>query len=137
MLETNLARSRRQCHHRAMRAWIVVLLVACGSQPPQPVANRAPPPPADAAAPAPPKPRSETDRMMAKMGEFRDAFCKCSDTPCAQRVSDEMSRWAQQQEKHDEAPKMSEADMQQATEISQQMSACMMKAMQGSGSGGP
>ena len=66
---------------------------------------------------------------MAKMSEFKDAMCKCSDAPCAQKVSDDMTKWSQEQSKNTTAAKMSEADTKKAAEISEELGKCMQKAM--------
>ncbi|HEY1547810.1 MAG TPA: hypothetical protein VGG28_08320 [Kofleriaceae bacterium] len=67
---------------------------------------------------------------MAKMGEFKDEMCKCSDTKCAQKVSDEMSVWAQKMAKSNrEPPRMSEEDTKRATVLGEEMGKCMQKAM--------
>jgi hypothetical protein len=67
---------------------------------------------------------------MAKMSEFKDAMCKCSDAPCAQKVSDDMTKWSQEQSsKSTAAAKMSEADTKKAAEISEELGKCMQKAM--------
>jgi hypothetical protein len=67
---------------------------------------------------------------MAKMSEFKNMMCSCKDADCAKKVSDEMTRWSQEQAgKMNSPPKMSEADMKKATEIGTAMGECMQKAM--------
>jgi hypothetical protein len=69
-------------------------------------------------------------KAMAKMAEFRDQMCACKDMACAQKVSDGMTTWAQEEAKEStEPPKMSEAEIKQATAIGEQMGRCMQKAM--------
>jgi hypothetical protein len=70
------------------------------------------------------------DGAMAKMEQFKNEMCTCKDTKCAQKVSDEMSTWAQNMAKTNrEPPRMSEADTKRATEIGEQMGKCMQTAM--------
>lgn len=69
------------------------------------------------------------DDPMEAMSRFKDEMCACIDAACAQRVSDEMTKWAQEHYKDDAAVKMSEDDMRAATEIGMQMAQCMTKAM--------
>jgi len=71
----------------------------------------------------------DTGAMMAKMTEFKDKMCACADTACAQKVSDEMTKWSQEQIKGGAPPKMSEDDTKKATQIATDMGACMQKAM--------
>ena len=72
--------------------------------------------------------------MMAKMTEFKDKMCACADSPCAQKVSDEMTKWSTDMAKDmKEPPKMSVEDTKKATEIGEAMGKCMQKAM-GAGS---
>ena len=69
---------------------------------------------------------------MAKMTEFKDKMCKCAehDTKCAQAVSDEMTKWSQEQAKNQkEPPKMNEEDTKKAAAIGEEMGKCMQKAM--------
>lgn len=69
---------------------------------------------------------------MAKMTEFKDEMCKCTDAKCAQDVSDKMTKWSQEQSKtQKEPPKMNEADTKRAQEIGEQMGKCMQTAMSG------
>jgi hypothetical protein len=74
---------------------------------------------------------------MAKMTEFKDKMCACKDAACAKSVSDEMTKWSQDQAgKTKEPVKMSEADQKKATEIGTAMGECMQKAsMPAAGSG--
>jgi hypothetical protein len=73
---------------------------------------------------------SGAGEAMAKMGEFRDEMCACSDTACAQRVSDEMATWSQEQAKDSkEPPKMTDEETKEATQIGEAMGKCMQKAM--------
>jgi hypothetical protein len=67
---------------------------------------------------------------MAKMAEFKDAMCKCKDAKCAQDVSDQMSRWTQEQTKGGKpGPKLSDADQKQAAALGEELGKCMQTAM--------
>ena len=71
---------------------------------------------------------------MKKMSEFRDQMCACKDSACAQKVSDVMTQWAQDQAKDNaEPPKMTEEDTKKFTQIGEDMGKCMQKAMGGGG----
>jgi len=67
---------------------------------------------------------------MAKMSDFRDAMCQCTTMACAQQVSDDMTKWSQEQARDQhEPPKLSDDQIQRATAIGEEMGKCMMKAM--------
>lgn len=87
------------------------------------------------AAATPAEPATPSSRVMAKMQEFTVAMCDCKDADCAKRVSDEMTKWSQQEAQTQKEPvKMSEEDMKQATELGTRMGECMQRAM---GAGNP
>ena len=67
----------------------------------------------------------------AKMGEFRDQMCKCTDKACADKVTEAMAKWTQDNAKEGakEAAKPSEEDMKKMTAISEEYSKCMQKVM--------
>jgi hypothetical protein len=67
---------------------------------------------------------------MAKMEQFKDEMCACTNTKCAQNVSDEMAKWSQDMAKGNRVPpKMSDDDVKRATVIGEAMGKCMQKAM--------
>jgi hypothetical protein len=66
---------------------------------------------------------------MAKMREFTDKMCQCTDAECAKKVSDDMVTWSQEMAKEEEPPKMTEDEIKEATEIGTRMGECMTKAM--------
>ena len=67
---------------------------------------------------------------MSMMHAFKDEMCACTDTRCAQRVSDDMTKWGQEQANNKwDPPKMTEADTKEATEIGTEMGECMQRAM--------
>ena len=119
-----------------MRKILLALLFACGggSKPPpqQPIANVAPPA-AEPQKPAPPPdPMSEA---MAAMRHFSDNMCLCRDQACAQKVSDDMVKWAQEAGKDQRLNRIkpTEEQTKELVAITQRMTECMTKAM---GAGG-
>ena len=56
-------------------------------------------------------------------------MCGCTDLACTQRVSEDMTRWAQDLAGRNSERKMSEADQQRAMDISTRMTECIAKAM--------
>lgn len=84
-------------------------------------------------------PSGDTARIFAKFMKFTDDMCACKDSACAQRVSDEMTKWSQEMSRSErEPPRMTEEDQKRAAEIGERMGKCMQTAMGGGGSyGGP
>lgn len=71
-----------------------------------------------------------SSEAMRKMHEFADKMCACKDAKCAQVVSDEMTKWSQEMaQQMKEPPKMSEAEVKEATELGERMGKCMQQAM--------
>jgi hypothetical protein len=67
---------------------------------------------------------------LQKMAELKDEMCKCKDAKCAQDVSEQMTKWSQEQAKNQkQPPKMSEADTKKAGEIGEALGKCMQEAM--------
>src|SRR5262245_21117573 len=76
-------------------ALVMVVVAACSgaqSPPPPGVANAVPRPPPDAAVDAP---LTGTAAIIARLAEFRDAMCACTDRACSERVMEGLTRWAQ------------------------------------------
>lgn len=69
--------------------------------------------------------------VTAKMGEFRDQMCKCTDKACADKVTEAMAKWTQDNAKEGakEAAKPTEEDVKKMTAISEEYSKCMQKVM--------
>jgi hypothetical protein len=66
---------------------------------------------------------------VAKMRELKDKMCACKDPDCAKKVSDEMTKWSQEQGSKQAAQvKMNEADQKAAAELGIAMGECMQKA---------
>src|SRR5207302_8223775 len=59
--------------------------------------------------------------QVAKMGEFKDRICACKDSACGTRVSDEMTKWAQDNASKMGDEKLDDDTMKKATEIGEQM----------------
>jgi hypothetical protein len=70
--------------------------------------------------------------MMAKMTEFKDQMCKCTDKGCADKVNEAYMKWGQDMAKeageNKEPPKMSEEDMKKNADVAKAYAECMMKA---------
>ncbi len=70
---------------------------------------------------------------MGKMVEFKDKMCGCADKKdkdCAQKVTDDMTKWAQDSAKTmDKNVKPTEADMKKMEEVGKQLGECTTKAM--------
>ncbi|HEY5937035.1 MAG TPA: hypothetical protein VIU61_20435 [Kofleriaceae bacterium] len=112
-----------------LRSLLVIAVLGCGGKQaaaPQPISNAAAEP---AEPPPPPKTRSEL--ALEKMGEFRDSMCKCGegDKDCAQKVSDEMTKWSEAQPREPDPEPMKPGDSTAAEQIGKEMGECMMKAM--------
>ena len=75
---------------------------------------------------------------IVKMREFTGEMCACKDAACAQRVSDEMTRWAQARGRDRDADmRPTDDETKEITDITKQMTDCMMKAMSAGSSGNP
>jgi len=71
--------------------------------------------------------------MMAKMTEYKEQMCKCTDKACADKVVAEMAK-AQEGDKEAKAPDPEEA--KKYAPIMKEYTDCMMKAMGAGGMGG-
>jgi hypothetical protein len=112
---------------------VLAALTACGggqkqaepAKPQAPIENKAPAEPV--------VPKTDTDLAMDAMKSFRDQFCACTNSDCAQRVANDMSKWGQEMAKKyndkDTAPKMSEQQTKEMQQIGMEMGNCMTKAM--------
>jgi hypothetical protein len=78
--------------------------------------------------------RSNFGEALDKMAAFANTMCECKDAECAHKVSDDITKWAEEMSKvYKEPPHMSEADQKRAADIGEQMGKCMQQAM-GAGS---
>src|SRR5262245_51297811 len=111
-----------------MRCIALALVGACwrSAPPPPPIENK--PPVARAHPDA--RPAREVDVYIDRMEAFADQFCGCRDPACAQRIADDLTKWAQEIAK--DQPKFDDSDQKRMMEISQRMGECMQKAMAGS-----
>jgi hypothetical protein len=67
---------------------------------------------------------------IAAMRDFADKMCACSDQACAVRVSDEMTKWGQEQARSgDSNLRPSDEDAKQFAEVTKRMADCMQGAM--------
>lgn len=115
---------------------------ACGgnaqpaAQPPQPIANQAPPAPV-APRPAAPPPAAADDgsskaaHTIAQMAAFRDDMCKCATKACADKIAEKMVEWAQRMAAGgaQSSQKLSEDETRHMTDITAAMTTCMTTAM--------
>lgn len=63
---------------------------------------------------------------VARLEQFADAMCQCADRDCAERVVDDMSRWAQDLAASGQAmPKVTGAEDARARAATQRMTQCM------------
>jgi hypothetical protein len=112
-----------------------IALAACGGSQPQPS-----PPPATATAPgdaAVDASRADPAASLAKMSQFSDEMCKCVDRECAERVTEAMTRWAQEMvTRHSDEVTMSDSDTRRMAQISERIATCVTDAMmRGNGPG--
>lgn len=66
---------------------------------------------------------------LKKMTEFKDQMCACKDTACTTKVSDDMTKWGQEQAKNSHPASADEETMKKMTEVGTKMGECMQKAM--------
>jgi hypothetical protein len=112
-------------------------LAACGGgQPPPSPPPAAATPPGDAAVDAS---RADTAAALAKLSQFSDDMCKCSDRECTERVTAAMTRWAQEMlATHSQGVTMSDSDTRRMAQISERLATCVTDVMmKGSGSSSP
>ena len=77
-----------------------------------------------------PEDQTQLQVALAAMTRFKDEFCQCTTSACAQRVSDKMTKWSQEQAKIEhEPPKMTDEQSKLFTDLGEQMAKCMQKAM--------
>jgi hypothetical protein len=77
------------------------------------------------------KPNPTADALR-KLDQSADQMCACKDKACADKVNDEMTRWATQMAKDEPdltTTKPDADDMKHAEETVKRYSDCMMKAM--------
>ena len=82
-------------------------------------------------ASAPPAaPATPNERALAAMKDFEGKMCACTESECANRVSNEMTKWSQEEAKRQNEPvKLSDEEMNRAVEIGTHMGECMQRAM--------
>ena len=81
------------------------------------------------------KKKGGVGEAMAKMGEFKDEMCKCTDKKCADAVQDKMNKWSADNAKNagDKPEKPSDEDMKKMQDVGTKYGECMAKAMGGGG----
>lgn len=107
-------------------AVLSIALAACGANQaaaPPPVSNRVIVVPPDAVARAAP---TGGAAALDKLQQLADAMCRCPDRDCAERLVDEMARWADEVASSGEGgPKVTGAQDEQARVATERMSRCM------------
>jgi len=115
-------------------ALLALALAACGGGQPPPPAPAAAPPPGDAAIDAS---RSDVAAALAQTSRFADDMCACADHACVTRVTEAMTRWAQdmvQAGGQQATPTMSEADTRRMAQITERLTTCVTDVMKSAGS---
>ncbi len=79
------------------------------------------------------KKKGGAGEAMAKMGEFKDEMCKCTDKKCADGVQEKMNKWSADNAKSagDKPEKPSDEDMKKMQDVGTKYGECMAKAMGG------
>ena len=77
------------------------------------------------------KKKGGAGEAMAKMSEFKDQMCKCTDKPCADKVQADMNKWSADNAKNagDKPEKPSDEDMKKMQDVGTKYGECMAKAM--------
>jgi hypothetical protein len=88
-----------------------------------------------------PKKTSSGDAI-AKLTELRDKMCACKDKACTEKVTEELTRWGQDQAKvaGDQGVKMSDDETKKSAAVSGEIGTCMAKVLAEAGGtmgGGP
>jgi hypothetical protein len=74
--------------------------------------------------------RDPFEATLKRLEGFTDEMCRCSNTQCAQQVSDSMTKWSVEMAKEwKNPPKVDEETTKRATEIGTRLGNCMVKAM--------
>src|SRR2546423_981931 len=81
------------------------------------------------------KKKGGTGDTTAKMTEFKDAMCKCTDKACADKVQADMAKWSADNAKAT-ADKPDEKAMADLGKINEDYGKCMAKAMGGGAAAG-
>lgn len=112
---------------------LALALVACGATPPPP-----PPPPVIAAPPPPPAPPPDAAvdagptpvaLALARLAELSDAMCRCADGACATELAEQARATGQPLGVTGDGAAPTEAEQQQARELSERLVRCMADAM--------
>jgi hypothetical protein len=134
-------RRRRRSVLAVMRYLAILTLAGCFHEgqpaPQQPVTTTTP----VAVAPAP-KPKSDYEVALAAIESFRDRICACHDhdAPCAQAITDEMTKWSQEMAKKAGSKKPDDITPEQTkviSDVAMKMSDCMVRVMTPDTAGNP
>jgi hypothetical protein len=77
------------------------------------------------------KKKSGAGDAIAKMTDFKDQMCKCADKACADKVTEQMTKWGTDMAKEgaDKAGAISEEEIKKMSSITDKMTECMTTAM--------
>ena len=124
-----------------MRSWVFVVLIACGGgskpapAPQPPVAKPIPPPKTEPAKAEPTKQNPDDCNniacAIAILDDFTKQMCACKDKACADAVNDKLQAWgnAMSNKPDLDNAKPTDEQAQQASDIIQRYSACMVNMM--------
>ncbi len=75
--------------------------------------------------------RDKGDRFVKKFEQFTDQICRCTDKACADKITDEITRWSTEEaaidaDRHD-AP--DEATMKRMSTVAEKYTACLTKLL--------
>ena len=80
-----------------------------------------------------PSAANRIENALAKMTEFKDHMCVCADKQCADRVTEDMTKWGQEQARLAGSDggydRVSEEDTKQIARVVEEMTKCMTRAM--------
>jgi len=70
---------------------------------------------------------------LAKLSEFRDRMCKCTDRDCVDTVSKEMTEWGVEAAKAGPAPKLDKGETKLSARLGEEIAECTNQVIAGSG----
>jgi hypothetical protein len=78
-----------------------------------------------------PNKKASSSDVIARMVELKDKMCACKDKACTEKVTEELTRWGQEQAKAtgDKVVNLSEDERKKSATVSEEMSKCMAKVV--------
>jgi hypothetical protein len=77
--------------------------------------------------------KSAGDEALSKLEGFKNQICACKDKACAEKVSEEMTKWGEEFQKNNKDKEPSKEQMEKAAKITEELGECMTKLMTGGG----